>query len=44
MKRQINSATPMVMPLSVWTGSWPPKLADVENAAKPAKAAALARD
>ena len=35
---------PMVMPLSVWTGSWPPELADVENAAKPAKTAALARD
>lgn len=31
---------PMVMPLSVWTGAWPPKLADMEGAppAKPAKA------
>ena len=40
---------PAVMPLSVWTGSWPPKLADMEtahpaNATKPAKTAALAHD
>jgi hypothetical protein len=42
---------PLVMPLSVWTGSWPPKLADIENApqphapkpAGPARTAALAR-
>jgi hypothetical protein len=42
---------PLVMPLSVWTGSWPPKLAEIENApavkpaggAKRAKTAALAR-
>jgi hypothetical protein len=32
------------MPLSVWTGDWPPKLADMETAkpAKPARTAALA--
>jgi hypothetical protein len=40
---------PLVMPLKVWAGSWPPKLADVENApaakpAKPAKTASIARD
>ena len=37
---------PMVMPLAVWTGSWPPKLADMEAPppAKPAKTAALAHD
>lgn len=37
---------PLVMPLSVWTGSWPPQLADIENAGHPAAAkrtAALAR-
>ena len=37
---------PLVMPLSVWAGSWPPKLADIENAGKPAaprRTAALAR-
>jgi hypothetical protein len=35
---------PLVMPLSVWTGDWPPKLADMETAkpAKPARTAALA--
>jgi len=43
---------PLVMPLSVWAGAWPPKLADIENApgkpARPvktaAKTAALAHD
>jgi hypothetical protein len=37
---------PLVMPLSVWAGSWPPQLADIENAGHPAAAkrtAALAR-
>jgi hypothetical protein len=37
---------PLVMPLSVWTGSWPPQLADIENAGHPAAAkrtAALTR-
>jgi hypothetical protein len=37
---------PLVMPLSVWTGSWSPQLADIENAGHPAAAkrtAALAR-
>lgn len=47
-----GGAPPLVMPLAVWTGSWPPKLADIENApapakpaktAKPARTAALAR-
>lgn len=28
---------PLIIPLTVWAGSWPPKLADVENAPKPAK-------
>jgi hypothetical protein len=38
---------PLVIPLAVWAGSWPPKMADVENAPKPAKPtrqAALTRD
>jgi len=35
---------PLVMPLSVWAGAWPPKLADIENAPKPVKTAALAHD
>jgi hypothetical protein len=30
---------PLIMPLEVWAGSWPPKLADIENAPKPAKTA-----
>jgi len=37
---------PLVMPLSVWAGSWPPQLADIENAGHPAAAkrtAALTR-
>ena len=37
---------PLVMPLSVWTGSWPPQLANIENAGHPTAAkgtAALGR-
>ena len=40
---------PYVMPLTVWAGDWPPKLAEIENAGHPAKpdrapkTAALAR-
>ena len=40
---------PYVMPLTVWAGDWPPKLAEIENAGPPAKpdrapkTAALAR-
>ena len=40
---------PYVMPLTVWAGDWPPKLAEIENAGRPAKpdrapkTAALAR-
>jgi hypothetical protein len=40
---------PLVMPLSVWAGDWPPRRADIENTARPvrtarrAKTAALAR-
>ena len=32
---------PLVMRLAVWTGSWPPQLADMENAPRPARTAAL---
>ena len=28
---------PYVMPLTVWAGDWPPKLAEIENAGHPAK-------
>ncbi|MGN6572736.1 MAG: hypothetical protein ACTHLO_15110 [Pseudolabrys sp.] len=39
---------PYVMPLSVWAGDWPPRLADIENAgkagsARPARTASLGR-
>jgi hypothetical protein len=34
---------PLVMPLSVWAGDWPPRRADIENVARPVRIARRAK-